>query len=295
MHDRDDSSEAAPHPPFGHLLPACGEKDIDYSISLAPRSGERVALSAAKGRVRVVVAAFMVAFVLACNKPLPTLRQQPGPQIHATVVTIVTTIQPANKTFTHTLIIANGRARSGDEVDHWRLFDFAQKRVTFVDDLTRTYRNATFDDLIAARRTGIARPVPEGLPRAQFAVTSASRSLQGVMAKQSVIRLGAYQRELWIGSHPLIPKGLFAMLQASEPVSSPLAGVTRSVDEAVLEIEGFPLADHSELPYENKKLIVDHNVVKIEQRDVPASWLNLPRSYTTTPKRPAANSPTPPK
>jgi hypothetical protein len=69
------------------------------------------------------------------------------------------------------------------------------------------------------------------------------------------------------------------MLQASEPVSSPLAGVTRDVDEALLEVQGFPLADHAELPYENKKLVVDNNVVKIEQRDVPASWLNLGADY----------------
>jgi len=44
-----------------------------------------------------------------------------------TVVTIQTTIQPANKTYTHTLVIANDRARSSDEVDEWRLFDFREK------------------------------------------------------------------------------------------------------------------------------------------------------------------------
>ena len=49
--------EAAPHLASGHLLPASGEKDLDFqaapqSRALAPRSGERVALSEAKGRVR---------------------------------------------------------------------------------------------------------------------------------------------------------------------------------------------------------------------------------------------------
>ena len=39
---------AAPHPPFGHLLPASGEKGLARDSSLAPRSGERVA----EGRVR---------------------------------------------------------------------------------------------------------------------------------------------------------------------------------------------------------------------------------------------------
>jgi hypothetical protein len=222
-----------------------------------------------------------LALLFACNKPPAQAPPQKKnePKLRATVVTIQTTIQPANKTYTHTLIIANDLARSGDEVDRWRLFDFAQKRVTFVDDIAGTIRIEPFDDVIAARRGAIARPVPDGLPRAQFTVTGAQKTLQGVATKQSVIRLGAYQRELWIGSHPLIPRGLFAMLQASEPVSSPLAGVTRAADEALMEVQGFPIADHAELPYENKKVVIDNNVVKIEQRDVPASWLNVRGDY----------------
>jgi hypothetical protein len=201
------------------------------------------------------------------------------PKIHATVVTIQTSIQPANKTYTHSLFIANGLARSGDEVDEWRLFDFAKKRVTFVDDLTGTYRYQPFDDVVTSHRAGMARSVPDGMPRAQFSVTGAQKTLQGVAARQSIIRLGAYQRDLWIASHPLIPEGLFAMLQASEPLSSPLAGIMRTADEALLQVKGFPIADHAELPYENQKLVVDNTIVKIEQRDVPASWLNVRADY----------------
>ena len=231
---------------------------------------------------RVCVIAPALLFFIACNQAASHAPRQPTnePKIRATVVTIQTTIQPANKTYTHTLVIANDRARSGDEVDQWRLFDFGQKRVTFVDDIAKTIRVMSFEDVIASRRAGIARPVPDGLPRAQFAVTGAQKTLQGVATKQSIIRLGAYQRELWIGSHPLIPRGLFAMLQASEPVSSPLAGVTRTADEALMEVQGFPLSDHAELPYENKKVVVDHTVVKIEQRDVPASWLDVSSTYS---------------
>ena len=118
------------------------------------------------------------------------------------------------------------------------------------------------------------------MPRAQFSVTNAQKTLQGVAAKQSVIRLGAYHRELWIGSHPLIPRGLFAMLQASQPASSPLAGIARTADEALMEVQGFPLADHAELPYENKKMVVDNVVTKIEQRNVPATLLTVNNAYT---------------
>src|SRR5205823_13722151 len=113
-----------------------------------------------------------VAFLFACNKPAaPPAPKKNEPAIRATVVTIQTTIQPANKTYSHTIVIANNRARSTDEADQWRLFDFAQKRVTYVDDIAHTIRVQSFDDSIAARRAAVARPVPDGMPRAQFVVT----------------------------------------------------------------------------------------------------------------------------
>jgi hypothetical protein len=231
--------------------------------------------------MQVLRLACVLSVFIACNQPPARTPVQASnePKTRATVITILTTIQPANKTYTHTLVIANDRARSGDEVDQWRLFDFKQKRVTFVDDLTKSYRSEPFADAITSRKAGLARPVPDGLPRAEFVVTGAQKTLQGLPAKQSIIRLGTYQRELWIASHPLIPRGLFAMLQAGEPASSPLAGVMRAVDEAVLDVQGFPMADHAELPYENTKLVVDKTVVKIEQRDVPASWLKVGADY----------------
>ena len=222
----------------------------------------------------------MILLLAACNPPgRPPAQSSSEPKIRATVVTIQTTIQPSKKTYRHTIFIANDLARSGDEVDEWRLFDFAQKQVTFVDDLTKSYRTEPFADVIASHKAAVAKSNADGMPRAQFTVTNAQKTLQGQPAKQSIIRLGAYQRELWIASHPLIPRGLFAMLQASEPVSSPFAGVTRAVDDALLDIQGFPLADHAELPYENQKLVVDKSVVKIEQRDVPASWLKVRPDY----------------
>ena len=222
----------------------------------------------------------LILLLFSCAPPSHQSAQSSNePKIRATVVTIQTSIQPANKTYTHTIFIANDRARSGDEVDEWRLFDFAQKRVTFVDDLTGTYRNEPFDEVVTLHRADMARSLPDGMPRAQFTVTGAQKTLQGVAARQSVIRLGAYQRELWIASHPLIPEGLFAMQQASEPLSSPLAGVMRAADEALLSVKGFPFSDHAELPYENQKLVVDNVIVKIDQRDVPASWLTVRADY----------------
>jgi len=229
---------------------------------------------------QIWLATLIVVFA-ACNRqPLPP--PQPAahePKVRATVVTIQTTIQPANKTYTHTLVIANDRARSSDEVDEWRLFDFREKRVTYVDDLTKTYRRVPFAEIVASHRETIEKPLPDGMPRAQFVTGRAQKTLLGMAAKQSLIRMGAYQRELWIAEHPLIPPNLFAMMQASGSSPSKLAGVMREADEALIDLRGYPLADHAELPYENTKLIVENTVVKIEQRDVPAAFLNVNRAY----------------
>jgi hypothetical protein len=223
----------------------------------------------------------LIVFLAACNRPpvKPTRSAASEPKIRAIVVTIQTTMPPSPKTWTHTIVIANNRARSSDEVDEWRLFDFKEKSVTFVDDLSKTYRKVSFDSVEAAHRASLSQPLPEGMPRAQFVVGNAQKTIQGVVSKQSTIRMGAYQRELWIASHPLIPQGLFAIMQASAPASSPLAGVMRQADEALLEIKGFPMSDHAELPYEKRKLVFDSEVVKIEQSDVAVSWLNVDRAY----------------
>jgi len=44
-------------------------------------------------------------------------------------------------------------------------------------------------------------------------------------------------------------------------------------------VSGFPLAEHSELVFGKKKMSVDKQVVKIEQRDVPKWWLNVRGDY----------------
>ena len=236
---------------------------------------------------------------VACNqappKPKPQSSQQAagGPQVRATVVTIQTTLQPSMKSYAHTLVIANGRARSGDEVDGWRLFDLKKNSVTFVDDVAKTYRTESLQSLIAKRRAALALPQSETLPRVQWSTTNAHRAIQGVEATQSVMKLGAYERQLWIGTHPSIPPELFAMMQASSPLTTSIAGITRAADDALLNVKGFPLADHAELPYGKTKMVVDKQVIRVEQRDVPAAWLNVRGDYKDVTHAPAA-APTPP-
>jgi hypothetical protein len=229
-------------------------------------------------RKRVTIA-LVIAFIACKPAPPPAKKAAPGPQARATVVTIQTTIQPGNKTTSHALVIANGRARSSDELDSWRLFDLANGRVTFVNDVEKTYRTVPIAELEKDLRGALDDPLPADLPRAQIATTKATKTIAGVTATQSIVKLGGYTRELWIGQHPLIPPRLYAMIVASESPSSPLVPVMQNVDEALLKVNGFPLAEHSELTYGKKKMTVDKQVVSIDQRDVPAGVLNVRGDY----------------
>ena len=230
----------------------------------------------------------LIAFI-ACKPtpPPPAKKVAPRvPQTRATVVTIQTTIQPGDRTTLHTLVIGGGRARSGDELDSWRLFDLTNGRVTFVNDVARTYRTVSNEQLVKDRRGALDDPLPADLPRAQIAATNATKTLQGVPAAESVVKLGGYTHQLWIGKHPLIPPRLYAMIVASEPPSSPLVPVMKNVDEALMKVSGFPLAEHSELTYGNKKMTVDKQVTSIVQRDVPVWWLNVRGDYRDVSPKP---------
>lgn len=206
----------------------------------------------------------IVLFALAaCSKPVARLPQRAikaalEPTVPATVITIRTNFQPQNRSITHSIVIANNRARSDNELDRWRLFNLDDNTITYVDDLTRTYYTL---------------PFAPGQPGAAVLHTGARRVLQGVESSQFLIRVGSYQRELWIGAPPAIPEQLFGMMNAE-----------------FAQIRGFPLIDHAELPYGKSKLVVDNAVVKIEQKNVPLSLLAVGSDYKSV-KAPAGSRP----
>jgi hypothetical protein len=215
-----------------------------------------------------------------CKQPPP---QKPaaaaGPQVNATVVTIRTTIQPDKKTYTHAIVIANGLARSTNELDQWRLFDTKAKSVTFVDDIAKTTRTESFESLMKKHRAALAEDLPAHYPRARV-----TRNATGL-----VIEVGNYRRELKLTEQRAIPNELFAMMVASDSASSPLAPMMRASDDALLRVLAFPLLDHSELPYGDKKLVVDRAVISVAQRSMPEAMLRAPSGYRdVTPKQAAA-------
>ena len=227
---------------------------------------------------------------VSCKEPA---REQPGPkasvpQVQATVVTIRTTMQPAGTTRQHELVIAGDRARSTGEQDVWRLFDLKAKTVTFVDDAARTTRTEPVAEIVPRRARMLAGALPPHYPPAVLTRTGQRRAIQNANAEQSVITVGGYRHELWIGAHPAIPADLFAMMQASEPLSSPLAPMMRRADEALLTAKGFPLLERIEVPLAKSKLVVERSVVGIAKKSVPQALVTVPKDYADlTPKPPA--------
>jgi len=225
--------------------------------------------------------ALILALICAACKPAPPKPARPvaAPTIRATVVTLRTTIEPGNRSLVHTIVISGDRVRSTAEHDTWRLFDTKAKTVTFVDDIERTIRTEPLAALTTRRREAMTNGLPSHFPNASLVRGDATKRILGVNARQSVIESGDYRRELWLAEHPAVPRGLFAMMAVSEMPSSPLAPMTRKVDDALAAIEGFPLVDHTEVPYGEKKFIVDRVVTQIESRDVPEATIMIPAGY----------------
>lgn len=236
---------------------------------------------------RLVIIALL--FCVSCKEPAkPSARPAAGPQMRATVVTIRTTNERAKSTREHMVVIAGDRARATNERDVWRLFDTKANTVTFVDDIDRTVRTEPLAAFLARRRKANAESIAPYFPRVAFRPMDESRAIAGANARRHVIESGGYRRELWLAEHPAIPRGLFAMMHASETPTSPLAPMMRAVDEALIATRGFPLLDRTEVPFADGKLVVERTVVSVVQRDVPEAMLAIPRGYKDLTPRPAA-------
>ena len=228
-----------------------------------------------------------IAILIGCQSDAPqtAATKAAGPSLRATVVTIRTTMKPEERTFTQTVVIAGDHARDTSERDVWRLYDTKANTVTFVDDIAKTYRTESLQKLIAQRRAATKDALPSYLPRAKVVRPGTKKPLQGATAELLAIESGAYTRELWLAEHPSIPRGLFAMMYASDAPTPPLAPMMREVDEALITVRGFPLADHAEVPVAKSKLVVDRTVISIGPKDVSQSVMTIPKGYRdVTPK-----------
>ncbi|HET7710297.1 MAG TPA: hypothetical protein VFL80_00040 [Thermoanaerobaculia bacterium] len=218
--------------------------------------------------------------------------QQPAegvrPRVRATVIDIQTTLKPENRTVRHFIAVANGVARSSDELDQWRLYDLKGKRVTFVDAISRTVRHESLQSLAEKRSTRLRGSLGTGIPRASAITTGERRTIGGLAASRVAVTVGAYRRDLWIAPHPAIPPELFSMMHVSETVTTPLAPMMRDAHNLFANVRGIPLIDRSEVPQgKGPPLVVERTVIGISQREIPADWFTAPRSYRDVTPPPA--------
>lgn len=230
-----------------------------------------------------------IAILIGCESDAPkpgATKAAARPTMRATIVTIRTILKPEERTLTQTLVIAGARARDTSEQDVWRLYDTKANTVTFVDDLAKTFRTESLQTLIAQRRAITGAALPPHYPRVRLVRSGAKKPLQGATAESLAIESGAYKRELWLAEHPAIPRGLFAMMYASDAPTQPLAPMMRDVDAALIAVRGFPLADRAEVPVAKDKMVVDRAVISIAQKDVPENVMSIPKGYRDlTPKK----------
>jgi hypothetical protein len=236
--------------------------------------------------VAIAVFALMGCDRAGIPSPLP---QAPAPasRIRATALVIRTNVLPERKGFIHLVVMANGKARIGNELDRWRLIDFQNNSVTFVDDITRTYRTESFPSLLRQKRSVIRRDLPEFVPAAEFFETDLERTFGSYPARLYAVRMGGYQRNVWMSTALDVPAQLFPLIIASEPLTTPYSPAMEDAFEGLLKLRGFPVIDRSDMVYRGEPRVIEKKLERVEQRNVPLSWFQIPASYTDlTPKAP---------
>lgn len=229
---------------------------------------------------RRLVFAAVILFCVSCKEPArPAARTAGGPTVRGTVVTIRTTTNPARTTRHHAVVIAGDRARDLGEHDTWRLYDVKAGTVTTVDDVAKTVRTEPLQTLLQRRRAVLDEALPAHYPRVTLVRDGTKRTILNVSAQQHVIETGKYRRELWLGEHPSIPRGLFAMMYVTEPPSTPLAPMMKAADAVLTTATGYPLLDKTTVPFGKDKLVVERAVVAVVQKDVPESLFTPPKDY----------------
>jgi hypothetical protein len=236
----------------------------------------------------------LVLAVSACSaertKPPAGVRQS-ARRVPATVLTVRTTVVPGERAYLHKVIVAGSKARLGNEVDRWRLFDLEQRTVTTVDQVARTYRTDAWPELLRDRRRLLATPLPPHVPIARVERGTERQVIAGVAATPRRVVMGGYLREIWFSDEPTAADRLFPLIIATDPVGQPYAGVMRSAFPHLVVETGFPLLDRSTMRVDDTESIVDKRVIRIEQTTVPAVWVEVPPSFedltpkTATPAR----------
>jgi hypothetical protein len=222
------------------------------------------------------------------------VRRATVPRVRATTLVIHTNLLPERRALLHLVIWGEGKARLGNELDRWRLFDLQNNTVTFVDDIERTYQTETLASLLRKKRRLLRENLPESIPVAEFENTPHQQQFDSFHALLSTARLGGYQRSLWMSTDVPVPEQLFSLIAASDTLSTPYAPAMAQVVEGMLKLKGFPVIDRSDVTYGDQTHVVEKRLLRVEERMVPASWLQVPADYKDLTPKPTSPDRRPP-
>jgi hypothetical protein len=211
------------------------------------------------------------------------------PRIEARVLVVNTVELPKKRGFEWLVVVTPDQlVRFGDECDRFRIFDMKNRTVTFVDTIAKTWKRASFESLVADRRKLLSTPMPAEITPATYAATANLARFSGIVARQHLLTLGGYRRELWMPSTSIAPEGLFAIAFATEPIAETYAGVMDEAFDDLMQLRGFPVLDRSEMPFNGQQYVVERRIVSVGVRSVPAAWFQIPPDYTDLTPRPKA-------
>lgn len=230
------------------------------------------------------IAVLTWAAAFACSAPdipIPGMVRAtpPGRRVQARVLSIRTNLRGKPQGFRHLIVYANNRVRIGNEVDPWRLFDLTARTVTFVDDSARTYRTDSLSSVVRKHRQLLSTPLPGLIKPADVEILSQPESWNNIPIRRYRIRSGGYRRELWMSVTPIIPEPFWILYLATEPVEGPYAGILQKAHGLLLQTTGFPVVDRSDMEYDGRAFTVEKVLENVNDRAVPASWLEVPAGY----------------
>jgi hypothetical protein len=233
--------------------------------------------------VRFTIGIALVGIIAGCSDapaaaPSPEPRLS-GPTVEAKVLTIRESHHPPTRAFLSPIVVWGAKVRIGTDLDNWRLFDLQEQTVTWVDEIAGTYRVVRAEDLVNRRQRQLRAAVPGGIPLLEGGPTGRTVEVEGIAAEQWLMKLGGYEREIWLTSEPLVGEGFLRMWLASEPVNEAYAGVLRDVEGALMREDGFPVYERSAFAWEGGAMVSRRRLVSIRTRQVPAALFEIPADY----------------
>lgn len=225
----------------------------------------------------------LAAIVSGCNDAPATAPSsapsRTGPTVEARVLTIRESHHPPTRAFLSPIVVWGSKVRIGTDLDNWRLFDLEAQTVTWVDEIAGTYRTVGAEDLVNRRQRQLRTAVPGGIPLLEGGPTGRAVEVEGIAAEQWLVKLGGYEREIWLTKEPLVGEGFFRMWLASEPLNEAYAGVLRNVEGALMRQDGFPVYERSAFVWEGGAMVSRRRLVSITTRQVSAPLFEIPAGF----------------